>query len=70
MPRVGFEHPTPVFERKTTVLALDRAATVIVIVKEYTYIYDLIAELFSTSLTLKHFDKSNPRQKFSSWIPR
>jgi hypothetical protein len=29
MPRVGFEQTTTVFERKKTVHALDRAATVI-----------------------------------------
>jgi hypothetical protein len=29
MPRVGFEHTIPVFERAKTVHALDRAATVI-----------------------------------------
>jgi hypothetical protein len=29
MPRVGFEHTTPVLERAKTVHALDRAATVI-----------------------------------------
>jgi hypothetical protein len=29
MPQVGFESAIPVFERKKTVLALDRAATVI-----------------------------------------
>jgi hypothetical protein len=29
MPRLGFEHMTPVFERAKTVHALDRAATVI-----------------------------------------
>jgi hypothetical protein len=34
MPRMGFEPPTPAFERAKTVHALDRAATVIVIRKE------------------------------------
>jgi hypothetical protein len=29
MPRVGFEHRIPVFEREKTVHALDRAATVV-----------------------------------------
>jgi hypothetical protein len=29
MPRVGFEHTIPVFERVKTVQAIDRAATVI-----------------------------------------
>jgi hypothetical protein len=29
MPRVGFEHTTPAFERAKTVHVLDRAATVI-----------------------------------------
>jgi hypothetical protein len=29
MPKIGFEHTTPVFEREKTVHALDRAATVI-----------------------------------------
>jgi hypothetical protein len=45
LPRVGFELTTPMFERAKTVLALDRAATVISF--KISYAYDYIIKLGS-----------------------